>query len=284
MARKFQLITELYAEAAGEVSRDREAWKGFLTSAGFNYRLRFDEQLLIYAQRPDASAVLEMEKWNGMFRRWVNRGAKGIAVFDDSDQKSAGIRYYFDISDTHEGKDAVRVPVWSMKEGYEREVIDALTAAYGPLENAESIYSAVISAGEKAAEKSYGEYLEMLRSTGEKNRFADLGADDLRVAFRTLLSESVSYMIGKRLGIDMAETEYDFEDLGIFDTVESLNILGFAVSDTAEQGLSEIAKTIRSLERNDRTFAEKTAGIYTAEKEEDEGRKSDEHNIYEGRK
>ena len=283
MTGKFQLITELYAEAAGEVSRDREAWKGFLASAGFNYRLRFDEQLLIYAQRPDASAVLEMEKWNGMFRRWVNRGAKGIAVFDDSDQKSAGIRYYFDISDTHEGKDAVRVPVWSMKAGYEREVIDALTAAYGPLENAENIYSAVISAGEKAAEESTGEYLELLRSTGEENRLADLGADDLRVAFRTLLSESVSYMIGKRLGIDMPETEYDFEDLGIFDTVESLNILGFAVSDTAEQGLSEIAKTIRSLDRKDRTFAGKDAGIYNVEKEKDEGRKSDEHNIYEGR-
>lgn len=283
MTGKFQLITELYAEAAGEVSRDREAWKGFLASAGFNYRLRFDEQLLIYAQRPDASAVLEMEKWNGMFHRWVNRGAKGIAVFDDSYQKSSGIRYYFDISDTHEGKDAVRVPVWGMKTGYEQEVIDALTAVYGPLENAESIYSAVISAGEKAAEESYGEYFEMLRSTGEENRLADLGTDDLRVAFRTLISESVSYMIGKRLGIDMPETEYDFEDLGIFDTVESLNILGFAVSDTAEQGLSEIAKTIRSLERNDRTFAKKEAGIYNAEKEEDEGRKSDEHNIYEER-
>lgn len=185
MAGKFQLITELYAETAGEVSRDRVAWKGFLTSAGFNYRLRFDEQLLIYAQRPDASAVLEMEKWNVMFRRWVNRGAKGIAVFDDSNQKNSGIRYYFDISDTHEGKDAVRVPVWSMKTGYEREVIDALISAYGPLENAESIYSAVISAGEKGAEESYGEYFEMLRSTGEENRLADLGADDLRVAFRS---------------------------------------------------------------------------------------------------
>ena len=283
MTGKFQLITELYAEAAGEVSRDREAWKGFLTSAGFNYRLRFDEQLLIYVQRPDASAVLEMEKWNVMFRRWVNRGAKGIAVFDDSDQKSSGIRYYFDISDTHEGKDAVRVPVWSMKAGYEQEVIDALVSAYGPLENAENIYSAVISAGEKAAEESYSEYLEMLRSTGNENRIANLGTDDLRVAFRTLLSESVSYMIGKRLGIDMPETEYDFEDLGIFDTVERLNILGFAVSDTAEQGLSEIAKTIRSLERNDRTFAEKNAGIYNAEKDEDEGRSSHEHNIYKER-
>lgn len=283
MAGKFQLITELYAEAAGEVSRDREVWKGFLASACFNYRLRFDEQLLIYAQRPDASAVLEMEKWNGMFHRWVNRGAKGIAVFDDSDQKSSGIRYYFDISDTHEGRDAVRVPVWSMKAGYERDVIDALVSAYGPLDNAESIYSAVISAGEKAAEESYGEYFEMLRSTGEENRIADLGTDDLRVAFRTLISESVSYMIGKRLGIDMPETEYDFEDLGIFDTVESLNILGFAVSDTAEKGLSEIAKAIRSLERNDRTFAKKEAGRYNAEKEEDEGRKSDEHNIYEER-
>lgn len=283
MAGKFQLITELYAEAAGEVSRDRETWKGFLKSAGFNYRLRFDEQLLIYAQRPDASAVLEMEKWNGMFRRWVNRGAKGIAVFDDSDQKSSGIRYYFDISDTHEGRDAIRVPVWSMKTGYEREVIDALTSAYGPLENNENIYSAVISAGEKAAEESYGEYFEMLRSAGEENRLADFSADDLRVAFRTLLSESVSYMIGKKLGVDMPETEYDFEDLGIFDTVESLNILGFAVSDTAEQGLSEIAKTIRSLERKDRTFARQGAGIYNAEKEDDEGRKSDEHNLYEGR-
>ena len=283
MAGKFQLITELYAEAAGEVSRDREAWKGFLASAGFNYRLRFDEQLLIYAQRPDASAVLEMEKWNGMFHRWVNRGAKGIAVFDDSDQKSSGIRYYFDISDTHEGKDAVRVPVWNMKAGYEREVIDALVSAYGPLENAEDIYSAVISAGEKAAEESYGEYLEMLKSTGEENSFADPGADDLRVVFRSLLSESVSYMIGKRLGIDMPETEYDFESLGIFDTVERLNILGFAVSDTAEQGLSEIAKTIRRLERNDRTFAKKDDGRYNAEKEKDEGRKSDEHNIFETR-
>ena len=283
MAGKFQLITELYAEAAGEVSHDREAWKGFLTSAGFNYRLRFDEQLLIYAQRPDASAVLEMEKWNRMFHRWVNRGAKGIAVFDDSDQKSSGIRYYFDISDTHEGKDAVRVPVWSMKAGYERDVIDALTAAYGPLENAENIYSAVISAGEKAAEEGGGEYLEMLRNRGNEGHFAELNADDLRVAFRTLISESVSYMIGKRLGIDMPETEYDFEELWIFDTVESLNILGFAVSDTAEQGLSEIAKTIRSLERNDRTFAKKETGIYNAENEEDEGRKSDEHNIYEGR-
>ena len=283
MAGKFQLITELYAEAAGEVSRDRETWKGFLKSAGFNYRLRFDEQLLIYAQRPDASAVLEMEKWNGMFHRWVNRGAKGIAVFDDSDQKSSGIRYYFDISDTHEGRDAVRVPVWSMKAGYEQEVIDALVSAYGSLENTENIYSAVISAGEKAAEESYSEYLEMLRSTGNENRIANLGTDDLRVAFRTLLSESVSYMIGKRLGIDMPETEYDFEDLGIFDMVERLNILGFAVSDTAEQGLSEIAKTIRSLERNDRTFAGKDARIYNAEKEDDEGRKSDGHNIYEGR-
>lgn len=283
MAGKFQLITELYEEAVREVSHDRNAWKEFLTAAGFNYNLRFDEQLLIYAQRPDASAVLEMEKWNVMFRRWVNRGAKGIAVFDDSDQKSSGIRYYFDISDTHEGKDAVRVPVWSMKTGYEQEVIDALTAAYGPLENAESIYSAVISAGEKAAEESYGEYFEMLRSTGEEKRLADLGTDDLRVAFRTLISESVSYMIGKRLGIDMPETEYDFEDLGIFDTVENLNILGFAVSDTAEQGLSEIAKTIRSLERQNRTFERNGQDGYNSEKEEDEGRKSDEHNIYEER-
>ena len=283
MAGKFQLITELYEEAVREVSHDRNAWKEFLTAAGFNYNLRFDEQLLIYAQRPDASAVLEIEKWNSMFHRWVNRGVRGIAVFDDSYEGKQRLKYYFDLSDTHAGEDAVPVPIWSMKPEYEQDVIKALGAAYGELSHSQDLFSAVICAGENGSEEQLESYLTMLRAESAGSLFSDLDADNQKASFRMLLSESVSYMISKRIGLSMDETEYDFEQLRNFNTKETLNILGFAVNDTAKQGLLEIAKTIRNLERQNRTFAEKNAGIYNAEKDEDEGRSSHEHNIYKER-
>ena len=283
MAGKFQLITELYEEAAREVSRDRNAWKEFLTTAGFNYNLRFDEQLLIYAQRPDASAVLEIEKWNSMFHRWVNRGARGIAVFDDRYEGKQRLKYYFDLSDTHAGENAVPVPIWSMKPEYEQDVIKALGAAYGELSHNQDLFSAVICAGENGAEEQLESYLTMLRTESAGSLFSDLDADNQKASFRMLLSESVSYMIGKRIGLSMDETEYDFEQLGNFNTKETLNILGFAVSDTAKQGLLEIAKTIRNLERQNRTFERNGQDGYNAEKEQDEGRSSHEHNIYKER-
>ena len=283
MAGKFQLITELYEEAAREVGRDRKAWTEFLTTAGFNYNLRFDEQLLIYVQRPDASAVLEIEKWNSMFHRWVNRGARGIAVFDGSYEGKQRLKYYFDISDTHAGENAVPVPIWSMKPEYEQEVIKALGTAYGELSHSQDTFSAVICAGENDAEEQLESYLTMLREESGGSLFSDLDADNQKVSFRMLLSESISYMIGKRIGLSMDEAEYDFEQLGNFNTKETLNILGFAVSDTAKPGLLEIAKAIRSLERPNRTFERKGQDGYNAEKEEDEGRTSHEHNIYKER-
>ncbi len=283
MAGKFQLITELYEEAVREVSHDRNAWKEFLTAAGFNYNLRFDEQLLIYAQRPDASAVLEIEKWNSMFHRWVNRGARGIAVFDDSYEGKQRLKYYFDLSDTHAGEDAVPVPIWSMKPEYEQDVIKALGAAYGELSHSQDLFSAVICAGENGSEEQLESYLTMLRAESAGSLFSDLDADNQKASFRMLLSESVSYIIGKRIGLSMDETEYDFEQLRNFNTKETLNILGFAVSDTAKQGLLEIAKTIRNLERQNRTFERNGQDGYNAEKDEDEGRSSHEHNIYKER-
>ena len=283
MAGKFQLITELYEEAAREVGSDRKTWKEFLTTAGFNYNLRFDEQLLIYAQRPEASAVLEIGKWNNMFHRWVNRGARGIAVFDDSYEGKQRLKYYFDISDTHAGENAVPVPIWSMKPKYEQDVIKALGRAYGELSHSQDIFSAVICAGENSAEEQLDSYLTMLREESAGSIFSDLDADNQKASFQLLLSESVSYMIGKRLGIPMDETEYDFEQLGNFNTKGTLNILGFAVSDTAKQGLLEIAKTIRNLERQNCTFERKGQDGYNAEKDENEGRSSHEHNVYKER-
>ena len=113
MARKYDLISELYSRVSTEVVSSSENWMSFLRSACRNYRLRFDEQLLVFAQRPDATAVLEIERWNRTFGRWVNRGAHGIAVFEDADCSRQRLLHYFDISDTHESKVSRPVPIWT---------------------------------------------------------------------------------------------------------------------------------------------------------------------------
>lgn len=135
MARKYDLITELYDRTCKTVVRNPQNWEAFLRSACRNFKLRFDEQLLIYAQRPDATAVLEIERWNGSFGRWVNRGARGIAVFEDADRSRQRLTHYFDISDTHESRYSRPVPIWQMKPEYEQEVIDTLESTFGELGN-----------------------------------------------------------------------------------------------------------------------------------------------------
>ena len=119
MARKYDLISELYNRTCKTVVSSPKSWQDFLTSACRNYKLRFDEQLLVFAQRPDATAVLEIERWNGTFGRWVNKGATGIAVFDDVSRSRQRLIHYFDISDTHESRYSRPVPIWSMKPEYE---------------------------------------------------------------------------------------------------------------------------------------------------------------------
>ena len=131
MARKYDLISEMYRRTAHAVVSDVQNWQAFLRCACRNYRLRFDEQLLIYAQRPDATAVLEIERWNDKFGRWVNRGAKGIAVFEDADRSRQRLIHYFDISDTHESRYSRPVPIWDMKPEYTDDVIESLENTFG---------------------------------------------------------------------------------------------------------------------------------------------------------
>lgn len=154
MPSKFELITDIYKQISNEVVRSPYNWQNFLSSVCHNYRLRFDEQLLVYAQRPDATAVLETVKWNNKFYRWVNRGAKGIAVFSES----RNLKYYFDISDTHETKRAKPVPVWQYNEEYESEVIETLENSFGELENKDTLYNAVMSAADNVVEDNISDY------------------------------------------------------------------------------------------------------------------------------
>ena len=161
MASKFQFITELYSRTLTRLTGDYESWTGFLRSAFYNYKCPFDEQVLIYAQRPDATAVLELEKWNRQFGRWVNAGATGIAVMDEAHGKGR-LKHYFDITDTHTTPASRAVPLWSMEETYTERVIETLEATFGTLAEKVNLPDVILSASRNAVADNMQDYLRDL--------------------------------------------------------------------------------------------------------------------------
>ena len=153
MPTKFQLITELYDQTVQSVTGSYQSWTGFLRAACYNYKCPFDEQLLIYAQRPDATAVLEMERWNRQFGRWVNRGAKSIAVFGDDGQNC--LKLYFDVSDTHASRFSRPLPIWTMQPSFESAVVETLENTFGDLAEKENLADAVRSACHNAVADNF---------------------------------------------------------------------------------------------------------------------------------
>ena len=264
MARKYDLISELYRRTAHAVVSDVENWQAFLRCACRNYRLRFDEQLLIYAQRPDATAVLEIERWNDKFGRWVNRGAKGIAVFEDADRSRQRLTHYFDISDTHASRYSRPVPIWEMKPEYTDDVIESLENTFGELENRESLADAVLSAAKNAVEDNIPDYLGDLMYAADDSFLYGLSEDMITAMYKKAVTNSVAYMMMTRLGID-TEPFYEAEDFSVitnFNTPETLNALGIASSDIAEMGLGEISRTVLALERQNRIIADREKPDY----------------------
>lgn len=264
MARKFDLISQLYEDTSKEVMSP-DKWAAFLKTACYNYRLRFDEQLLLYAQKPEATAVLPIEQWNRTFGRWVNWGAKGIAVFESLNGNSQRLVHYFDISDTHASEISRAVPIWSMKPEYTDEVIDTLESSFGYLDEKNSLADAIISASGNAVEDNIPDYVEDLLVTVNDTFLEELDEDIVKSMYRQLVSNSVAFMIMTRLGIDTEPyfNDDDFRDIVNFNTQEALNALGFATSDIAEMGLSEISKTVLALNRQNRIIAENRQSEYT---------------------
>ena len=258
MAGKYDLITELYKEISSEVSSSPQRWKEFLTCACRNFRLRFDEQLLVFAQKPTATAVLEIERWNKDFGRWVNRVATGIAVFADEDNSRQRITHYFDISDTHPSNNSRPVPLWEMKPEYTNEVIDTLVSNFGALENTENLAHSVIYASRNAMEDNIPDYVGDLIHTIDDSFLAEVSDERISQIYRKLVTGSVAYMVLSRLELspDQYISDEALSDIRYFNTIETLNALGFATSDIAEMALSEISKTVLTLDRKNRTFAE----------------------------
>ena len=264
MARKFDLISKLYADTSKEVLSP-DNWAAFLRTACYNYRLRFDEQLLIYAQKPEATAVLPIERWNRTFGRWVNRGAKGIAVFERHDGVSQKLVHYFDISDTHAGEYSRAVPIWTMQPEYTDDVITTLESSFGDLEDKESLAKAIMSAANNAVEDNTPDYIRDLLISTSDTFLEGLGEDSVTAMYKELVTNSVAYMLMTRLGVntEMYFDDDDFRNVINFNSDDTLNALGVATSAIAEMGLSEVSKTVLTLNRQNRTFAENRQGEYT---------------------
>ena len=269
MPTKFQLITELYDQTVRSVTSSYKSWTGFLRAACYNYKCPFDDQILIYAQRPDATAVLEMERWNRQFGRWVNRGAKSIAVFGDDGQNC--LKLYFDVSDTHASRFARPLPIWTMHPAFEPEVIETLEATFGNLTEKENLADAVRSACHNAVADNITDYLQELRECREDSLLEELDDLNLEVFYRDALEVSVAYMLMTRLGLraDDYFSPDEFAHVYEFNTPTTINALGIATSDIAEMGLREISRTVMQAQR-DQFFANREKSGYDDHTEQHE--------------
>ena len=279
MAAKYQLITELYRRTGVAVAKNPQAWQGFLSSACRNYKCRFDEQLLIYAQRPDAVAVAKLETWNRQFKRWVNKDSKGIAVFDPKGRRNT-LKYYFDVSDTHEGYYGSRpVPIWQMDERYEQAVMERLSDRFGDVESTD-LASALMETAKNAVEDNLQDYFSQLKDCTKDSFLEELDDFNIEVIYRRLAANSVAFMLISRCGLDTNEffDRDDFADIVNFNTPATINAIGVATSDIAEMALREISQSIRNMQMaekdQNRTFEQRTQAQY------DKGRQQPERSEY----
>ena len=274
MAAKYQLITELYRRTGVSVAKSPQAWQSFLSSACRNYKCRFDEQLLIFAQRPDATAVTTLETWNRQFKRWVNKNSKGIAVFDTKGRRNT-LKYYFDISDTHEGYNSRPVPIWQMNERYEQAVIERLSDRFGDLEG-NDLGEALMQTAQNAVEDNLPDYLAELKDCTKDSFLEELDDFNVEVMYKRLAVNSVAFMLMSRCGLDTGVyfERDDFSDIVNFNTPATLNAIGLAASDISEMALRGISQTVRNVQISERsqnrTFAQ------PAPKQYDVGRKQPE--------
>ena len=283
MAAKYQLITELYRRTGVAVAKNPQAWQSFLSAACRNYKCRFDEQLLIYAQRPDAVAVAQLETWNKQFKRWVNKDSKGIAVFDPKGRRNT-LKYYFDISDTHEGYYGSRpVPIWQMSERYEQAVIERLSDRFGDVESTD-LASVLMETAKNAVEDNLQDYMPQLKSCTQDSLLEGLDEYNIEVIYRQLAVNSVAYMLMSRCGVDteaVFERE-DFAEIINFNTPATINALGIATSDISEMALREISQTIRDVQiaekSQNRTFAPQSQTRYDVGREQAERSNHNERN------
>ena len=264
--RKYDLISALSAETSREVARNEESWKKYLNTASRLYKYPFKDQLLIYAQRPDATACASIEIWNEKMHCWVNKGAKGIVLIDEEGSPYTGLRYVFDISDVHKARRIGRFPqLWEMKEEHQEAVLDRLEGIYGDTNKDAGFTDRIREIAARIAQDCYGELASDMEYLKEGSFLEELDELNIAVRVRETLADSISYMVLKRCGIDDADLaeEIQFPYIHEFNTVETLSHIGDSISDLSKPVLMEIGKAIGAY---DRAYARNEASKNLVEK------------------
>lgn len=286
MASKLRLITDLYGETLTQISKNPDDWMSFLECAAMNYKYPFNDQVLIYAQRPEAVACAKIEAWNKQVGRWVNRGAKGIALLSE-DNGYTNLRYVFDIADTN-SKFGKSFRLWSVPKPYEVDIIESLENKYGELEDKSSLGLAIKSVSKILVEDNMQDYLEDLKFYRENSSLEPMTDEAVQLLFQNALENSIAFSMIKRCGLNPNDyfTNEDFTPILVFDSYETITRLGVATSEISEMGIREIYNTIKKLRINEinkiRTFdIDKDLSYDVSESRETvERRNNDEYNLH----
>ena len=286
MASKLRLITDLYGETLTQISKNPDDWMSFLECAAMNYKYTFNDQVLIYAQRPEAVACAKIEAWNKQVGRWVNRGAKGIALLSE-DNGYTNLRYVFDIADTN-SKFGKSFRLWSVPKPYEVDIIESLENKYGELEDKSSLGLAIKSVSKIIVEDNMQDYLEDLKFYRENSSLEPMTDEAVQLLFQNALENSIAFSMIKRCGLNPNDyfTNEDFTPILAFDSYETITRLGVATSEISEMGIREIYNTIKKLRINEinkiRTFdIDKDLSYDVSESRETvERRNNDEYNLH----
>ena len=286
MASKLRLITDLYGETLTQISKNPDDWMSFLKCAAMNYKYPFNDQVLIYAQRPEAVACAKIEAWNKQVGRWVNRGAKGIALLSE-DNGYTNLRYVFDIADTN-SKFGKSFRLWSVPKPYEVDIIESLENKYGELEDKSSLGLAIKSVSKILVEDNMQDYLEDLKFYRENSSLEPMTDEAVQLLFQNALENSIAFSMIKRCGLNPNDyfTNEDFTPILAFDSYETITRLGVATSEISEMGIREIYNTIKKLRINEinkiRTFdIDKDLSYDVSESRETvERRNNDEYNLH----
>ena len=286
MASKLRLITDLYGETLTQISKNPDDWMSFLECAAMNYKYPFNDQVLIYAQRPEAVACAKIEAWNKQVGRWVNRGAKGIALLSE-DNGYTNLRYVFDIADTN-SKFGKSFRLWSVSRPYELDIIESLENKYGELDDKSSLGLAIKSVSKILVEDNMQDYLEDLKFYRENSSLEPMTDEAVQLLFQNALENSIAFSMIKRCGLNPNDyfTNEDFTPILAFDSYETITRLGVATSEISEMGIREIYNTIKKLRINEinkiRTFdIDKDLSYDVSESRETvERRNNDEYNLH----
>lgn len=283
---------QLYKEVINELSESAENWRKFLDSSSWNFKYDFDDQILIYAQRPDARACATMQEWNKKVvpHRWVNSGAKPIYVFDKNPYSEYPFKLVFDLSDTNNYNNT-KYKLWSIKQEYEEDIIESLEANFGDISSKENLSQAIISASYNMVVDNIEDYFTSIIKNKKNSMLENISDDEIKTMLITTTWASVSYMMMTRCGINAKEQiqEQELSYIKYFNNQEVLTTLGASVSDIAEMGLREIARTVANLQKREklknRTIEKIDKEMYSNDNEKIKGGNEDgrENRVHETR-